>query len=52
MGIKEDFMDKDKFVTFEMFKKYHEHLMNFIENGDSLDFDVDEYDDDDDDEEV
>ena len=32
-------MNKDKIVTFEMFKKYHEHLMGFIENGDGFEMD-------------
>lgn len=32
-------MDKKKIVTFEMFKKYHEHLMNYIENGDGINLD-------------
>ena len=29
-------MDEKKFVTFEMFEKYHERLMNYIENGDGI----------------
>ena len=29
-------MDEKKFVTLEMFKKYHENLMGYIENGDGL----------------
>ena len=29
-------MDEKKIVTLEMFKKYHEHLMNYIENGDGI----------------
>lgn len=33
-------MSKNKIVTWEMFKKYHEHLMGCIENGDSIDDDI------------
>lgn len=29
-------MNDKKIVTFEMFKKYHEHLMGYIENGDGI----------------
>lgn len=29
-------MDEKKIVTLEMFKKYHENLMGYIENGDGL----------------
>lgn len=29
-------MDEKKIVTFEMFKKYHEQLMGYIEDGDGL----------------
>lgn len=29
-------MDDKKIVTLEMFKKYHENLMNYIENGDGI----------------
>ena len=29
-------MDEKKIVTFEMFKKYHEQLMGYIEDGDEL----------------
>ena len=32
-------MDDKKIVTFEMFKKYHENLMNYIENGDGINLD-------------
>ena len=33
-------MDGNKIVTFEMFKKYHELLMGYIKNGDTIsDFD-------------
>ena len=32
-------MDEKKIVTLEMFKKYHEHLMNYIENGDGINLD-------------
>ena len=28
-----------KIVTLEMFKKYHEHLMNYIEHGDGINLD-------------
>ena len=30
-------MNEKKIVTFEMFKKYHEHLMGVIEDGDGVD---------------
>ena len=33
------YMDEKKIVTFEMFKKYHENLMNYIENGDGINLD-------------
>ena len=29
-------MDENKFVTYEMFQKYHELLMRYIKNGDGL----------------
>ena len=29
-------MDEKKIVTLEAFKKYHEHLMGYIEDGDGL----------------
>ena len=35
-------MNEKKIVTFEMFKKYHEHLMGVIEEGDENDLAEDE----------
>lgn len=35
-------MDEKKIVTWEMFKKYHEHLMGTIEDGDGLEVDIEE----------
>jgi hypothetical protein len=32
-------MDEKKIVTYEMLKKYHEYLMNYIENGDGINLD-------------
>lgn len=32
-------MDGNKIVTFEMFEKYHELLMNYIKNGDGINLD-------------
>lgn len=32
-------MNENKIVTLEMFKKYHEHLMNYIEHGDGINLD-------------
>lgn len=29
-------MDKDKYITLEMFKKYHEQLMDYISIHDDL----------------
>ena len=32
-------MDEKKFVTWEMFKKYHEHLVGHIDENDGLTLD-------------
>lgn len=32
-------MDEKKIVTYEMFKKYHENLMNYIQYGDGINLD-------------
>lgn len=32
-------MNEKKIVTLEMFKKYHENLMNYIQNGDGINLD-------------
>lgn len=39
-------MKKDKIVTYEVFKEYHKHLMEFIKGGDGLELDIEEDDDD------
>ena len=31
-----DNLNEKKFVTLEMFEKYHERLMNYIVNGDGI----------------
>lgn len=33
-------MDEKKIVTWETFKKYHEHLVGTIEDGDGLELDI------------
>ena len=33
-------MDEKKIVTWEMFKKYHEHLVGHIDDGDGLEVDI------------
>lgn len=33
-------MDEKKIVTWEAFKKYHEHLVGYIEDGDDLEVDI------------
>lgn len=35
-------MDEKKIVTWEAFKKYHEHLVGLIEDGDGLEVDIEE----------
>lgn len=36
-------MSEKKIVTWEMFKKYHEHLMGHINEGDGLALDEEEF---------
>lgn len=35
-------MNEEKYVTLEMFEKYHERLMGFIKNGDGFVLDIEE----------
>lgn len=33
-------MNEKKIVTWDMFKKWHEHLVGYIEDGDGLEMDI------------
>ena len=35
-------MNQKKIVTWDMFKKWHEHLVGYIEDGDGLEVDTEE----------